>query len=234
MQEPFCQHLDMPENNGRRFVIADIHGCFYTFQSLVKKLRLDTNDHLFILGDMINRGKRSQYVIDFILQLYAAGYKIFPLQGNHENFIITHCIDSSTPLSIAEKKTGSIAVFLDNGVLKPEYDVFFRTLPHCITSGDDLVFAHAGMNFESDPFTDYASMLYTRKFDYNANAVNGRRLLHGHTPINLDAIKQSIETQAPVINLDNGCVLRNKRPEKGNLVCLNADSMELIVQKNID
>jgi len=234
MPEPYTLHLDRPENNGRRFVIADIHGCFYTFQSLVKKLNLTADDHLFILGDMINRGKRSQYVIDFILQLYVAGYKVFPLQGNHEHVVINNCIDNPGLLSTAEKKTGSISAFLNKGSIKPEYDVFFRTLPHCILSGEDLVFSHAGLNFEHQPLTDYASMLVTRQFTYNAQSVNGRRLMHGHTPINLENIREAIDNRSPVINLDNGCVMKNKKPEKGNLICLDADSMELYIQKNID
>lgn len=231
--KPYIFITDYPENNGRRFAIPDIHGCYYTFQALIKKLSLTTDDHVFILGDMINRGKRSSYVIDFILHLYSSGYKIFPLQGNHENDVIKNLIDN--PISeelLQHKKT--LKSFTKDGIILPSYDVFFRTLPHCILSGDDYVLAHAGLNFEGNPFKDFDEMLSIREFSYDGSKIKNRKLIHGHTPVNKSEIKENLSNNAPVINLDNGCVVLDKHPKKGTLLCLNLDSQELIGQRNID
>ena len=62
---------------GRRFVIPDIHGCYKSFKSLLDKIRLTKTDHLFLLGDYINRGPCSQLVLDLILDLLDSGYQIF-------------------------------------------------------------------------------------------------------------------------------------------------------------
>ncbi|MEM1138182.1 MAG: hypothetical protein AAGI07_20305, partial [Bacteroidota bacterium] len=62
----------------------------------------------------------------------------------------------------------------------------------------------------------------------------GKRLIHGHTPTNLDLIKDAIFKKASVIPLDNGCVFYNSFATNvpdwnlGNLLCLNLDTFELI------
>jgi serine/threonine protein phosphatase 1 len=73
----------------RRLAISDIHGCYNTFDSLLQTIGLSKeNESLYILGDMINRGKHSKKVIKKILSLQNQGYSIFPLRGNHEQFVI--------------------------------------------------------------------------------------------------------------------------------------------------
>ena len=69
---------------GRRFVIGDIHGCFRTFRYLVEEeLHLNPSDTLFLLGDLIDRGKESKAVIDYIREL-SATMTVKPVMGNHE------------------------------------------------------------------------------------------------------------------------------------------------------
>lgn len=65
--QPFGTQVEKPADGGRRFAIADIHGCFYTFQALIKRIQFSAGDQLFILGDMINRGKNAavMYLILF-------------------------------------------------------------------------------------------------------------------------------------------------------------------------
>jgi serine/threonine protein phosphatase 1 len=41
----------LTNSNGRRFVIPDIHGCYYSFKGLLDKIKLAQSDHLFLLGD---------------------------------------------------------------------------------------------------------------------------------------------------------------------------------------
>mgnify|MGYP001158765783 FL=1 len=46
------------------FAIGDIHGCFHTFNSLLEKISFNNNsDTLWLVGDIVNRGKNSLEVI---------------------------------------------------------------------------------------------------------------------------------------------------------------------------
>jgi serine/threonine protein phosphatase 1 len=63
--------------NIRRFAIGDIHGCSRTFRKLIKKLNLSPDDEVYILGDMINRGKDSSGVLDYIIKLKKKVIKSF-------------------------------------------------------------------------------------------------------------------------------------------------------------
>ena len=57
---------EITKNTGRRFAISDIHGCGKTFIYLVEDiLNLKKDDQLFILGDLIDRGKNSILLINY-------------------------------------------------------------------------------------------------------------------------------------------------------------------------
>jgi len=64
---------------GRLIAIGDIHGCHLEFADLLDKLRLEREDRLVLLGDLVNRGPDSCKVIDLARQVGARA-----LLGNHE------------------------------------------------------------------------------------------------------------------------------------------------------
>jgi serine/threonine protein phosphatase 1 len=73
----------------RRFAATDLHGCLRTFRYLVEEeLRLRTADHLYLLGDYVNKGPDSAGVLDYLMQLQAAGYQVHCLRGNHEHELL--------------------------------------------------------------------------------------------------------------------------------------------------
>lgn len=234
---PFGFHIAPPSVGGRRLAIADIHGCFYTFQALVKRIQFKTDDQLFILGDMINRGKRSRDVLDFILHLQVSGYNVYPVRGNHEHYLL-HLINESIAIShnLKEPKfpNTSLHPMLDGKKVKHRYQKFLSELPHYILSGEDYILVHAGLNFANDPLTSFEEMLTTREMNYRPECINGRKVLHGHTPTNLAEITDSISKRSPVINLDNGCVYSDKKPQRGQLMCLDMDTYDFVLQRNID
>jgi serine/threonine protein phosphatase 1 len=74
---------------GRRFAATDIHGCLKTFRHLVEiELCLRTTDTLYLLGDYVNKGPNSAGVLDYIVQLQAAGFQVHCLRGNHEQELL--------------------------------------------------------------------------------------------------------------------------------------------------
>ena len=66
-----------------RYATTDLHGCLHTFRRLVEeKLRLTRQDELYLLGDYVNKGPDSRGVLDYLMQLQAAGYHVRCLRGN--------------------------------------------------------------------------------------------------------------------------------------------------------
>lgn len=128
----------------------------------------------------------------------------------------------------------SLHPLLDGKKVKPRYEDFLRSLPHYILSGDNYVLIHAGLNFAADPLTAFDEMLFLREMDYRPERIGNRKVIHGHTPTNMANIVAALQHRLPVINLDNGCVYTDKRPQRGQLISLELDTYELVLQKNID
>jgi len=217
---------------GRRLVLTDIHGSFQTFVRLLKKLNLQKEDQLFILGDMINRAPYSIYVIEKIAELLFEGYSIFPLRGNHEQLFLDFAkTDQNKLISLAERQYSSH--LLENQQLpKPVYK-FFKALPYFYEL-EDYYLVHAGFNTAArDPFTDWREMLWIRSMRYDKEVLKGKKVVHGHVPTTWSSIQKGIANEKPEIKLDNGCI-RADVFDFGRLVCLDLDSGELISKKNID
>lgn len=62
------------------YVISDIHGNYDKFQEMLKKIRFQDKDTLFLLGDVLDRGKQGLK----ILQYSMAQPNIYGIIGNHE------------------------------------------------------------------------------------------------------------------------------------------------------
>ena len=206
---------------GKNYVIPDIHGCFETFRALLQKIDLQKDDHLFLLGDYMNRGPKSKEVIDLIIQLMNDGYRVYPLKGNHED--------------LAQTGYGLRKYNMTDTAGKPmeRYIRFFKDLYYYIELEDTLL-VHAGINFETDnPYEDYETMLWTKKNYRRVNPNPHKRIIHGHIVKPLDKIKAAIQNREMWMPLDNGCYQKN-RPQYGNLCCLELNAFQLTLQENID
>lgn len=217
----------------RQFIIGDIHGCAKTFKALLKQLSLTKEDQLFILGDLINRGENSKKVIKKILKLRKQSYNIHVLRGNHEQQFLDYV--TLMPVSFYQRylKRAKMKDFMNkDGEIKKKYFKFFKSLPHYLEI-DTAFLVHAGFNSENT-FSDAASMMTIRKIDTEKLKLNGKRLIHAHTPVSLTKIQEMCTEKKMRINLDNGCILGKKAKDMGNLVCLELKSFTLFVQKNIE
>jgi serine/threonine protein phosphatase 1 len=227
-------------DNGKRFVIADIHGCINTLKALIEdKIQPTKHDYLFFLGDYIDRGPNGPAVIDYILKLIEHGYKIFPLRGNHEENLLKARIeyDDETFIFYVSRMNKSLGLIDENAEIKQKYFDFFKNLEYYYEM-DDFILVHAGINFNAPkPFEDYISMLELRKTIPNKALIGNKLIVHGHQPNYLNDIIEAVNTRNTLIPLDNGCSYT--KPHKlydykrlGNLCCLNLEDFELIVQKN--
>lgn len=68
------------------YVVSDMHGHARTFERLLERVSLGSQDQLYILGDMIDRGPDPARVLKVCHDLYEAGAQV--LRGNHEQLML--------------------------------------------------------------------------------------------------------------------------------------------------
>ena len=235
----------------KRWVIPDIHGCVKTVTSLVNELIKPTRyDVLYFLGDYIDRGPDSKGVIDFIRKLQHDEYNITALKGNHEDFMV-EVYDAGnqskntwwnnfgskkhkTWLEIGGKSTLTSFNVTHIRDVPSDYIDWMRNLTHYVEL-EHFVLVHAGLNFKNEnPFEDKLSMLWLRDYEIIPEKIGGRRIIHGHVPVNLELIDMAVKNKAyKFIDLDNGPYLSGK-DGFGNLVALELGNMEMVIQDNLD
>ncbi len=231
---------------GRRFVIGDIHGCFRTLRILVEQeLRPSPEDHIFFLGDYIDRGPNSKAVIDYIFSLHSTSGHVVPLMGNHE-YMLNRALNSLEYFNLWMINSG-FTTLKDFGVIPgshystksllqipQEYLKFFRDLKmYAQTEGFFLCHGCFEGN-RDEPKGNTDSMIWGRKNLEQAPRIGDRILIHGHTPNPVSEIRKQIDDPiSRVINLDAGCVYKENK-SLGHLAALDLDSMELFIVKNSD
>lgn len=224
----------------RTFVVSDIHGCNQTFQQLLKKIEFSHDDQLFLLGDYIDRGPNSKGVFDTILNLMDQDYSVACILGNHEEILLQAVEDFTTQKA---KKWyyfhGGKETLQSFGIGHPkdipsQYIDFVQSLPYYIEF-EQYILVHAGLNLQiSKPFTDHYSILWMRKYEQTVNLgwLDGRRIIHGHTPTDKQQIQQSILDVDTIIGIDNGCAYPVNN--LNNLCALELESQALYFHPNID
>ena len=220
-----------------RIVISDIHGCHLTFKKLVReKLDLKSDDHLFLLGDIVDRGPDTKGVLDFIMELMEE-YDVRMIRGNHEQIMLDSRNDPELfqywmKNSGGDKTMESFGVkYLDE--IPDHYFDLIESMEYYIEL-EDAYLVHAGFNFNlEDPFSDTESMMTIRDFPINNEIVKFKKIIHGHTPVPISRIEQAIDSGHQEINIDNGCVF-GSASEYGSLMALELNEMKLIVQPNVE
>ena len=231
----------------RRWVIPDIHGCVNTLKQLIETgIQPTTEDSLYFLGDYIDRGPDGKGVIDYIMSLQSSGYDVNYLIGNHEYYCMNAYENDKrrlfTKSSIHKEweRYGAKTTLKSFGVKRPrdieeKYIEWMRKGKFFIEL-DDFILVHAGMNFNlDDPFEDTQSMLWVRDFKVNPRKIGGKKIIHGHVPVEYSLIQLFIESKGyDFIALDNGVYYRDEKVGFGNLMALELNNMELIAQPNVD
>ncbi|EAY26743.1 metallophosphoesterase family protein [Microscilla marina] len=148
MSTPLYQTIKKP-TNGRRFAVGDVHGCCQTLKKMVEEtLQLTKDDHLYLLGDYIDKGPDSAGTIDYIMALQAQSYQVYCLRGNHEENLLQAWqeYDSRTFRLFVSRINKSGDLLTEDAQIKPAYLHFFKNLPYYIVL-DDYYLVHAGFDF---------------------------------------------------------------------------------------
>jgi len=236
----------------RTWVIPDVHGCLLTLRALVEdQIELRRDDNLIFLGDLIDRGPDSKGVVDYVLGLIKSGINTSVLKGNHEDYLVSvHRAEQSKQglQKLLRLKSGLHKKWMLHGGLTTMKSFGTRNVTeipiHYIEWIESLgyymkwkkfLIVHAGFNFKSDDiFSDTFSMMWVRDYKIDTAKLGNNRIIHGHVPVTLDFIHETIRSESfRFIDLDNGVYLSNQ-PGYGNLVALELNTMKLVVQPNIE
>lgn len=222
-----------------RYAISDIHGCLKTFKKLLDQIDFSKTDELFLLGDYIDRGPDSKGLIDHIWWLQKEGYQVHCLKGNHEQMMLdarSSARDTKFWLvNGGEQTMDSFGAYtLDN--IPKEYFHWMETLPHYLET-EGYILVHAGLNFDTpDPMTDQRAMLWIRNWYHHIDQqwLDGRVIIHGHTPTMRTAIFKRAENLnlSPALVIDNGCFY--DRPGMHSLMAYNLDQKALRICPYVD
>lgn len=221
----------------REIVISDIHGCAMTFRALVEKqVQLTRSDHLYLLGDYIDRGPDSKGVIDYILRLRKEGFQVSCLRGNHEDLML-QAGGGAQQLELWLYNGGDVCLesynlMVDASGIPEAHWKFVQNLELYHQTPDHFL-VHAGLNFEVlNPLKDHQSMMWIRDWydEVDWDWLENRLVVHGHTPQQRIQIEKSLEhlEEFPIINIDAGCFCY------GWLCALDISNYRLHFQECID
>ncbi|WP_027002334.1 metallophosphoesterase [Hugenholtzia roseola] len=209
----------------RKFAIGDVHGCGKTLIHLVENvLEITPQDSVYLLGDVIDRGKNVVLALDWILEKRQAGYQIITLMGNHEEMLLENLAQAKNEEIGAEKrlrywlKKNYLEAFFDKDFnFLPKYESYFQSLLPYVEL-ESYILVHAGLDLKGETLYDNKKALFwNRNFKNDLSKTNNKTVLFGHSVHGLEQIKAAIEDQEPQIPLDNGCVYVNL--EKYHQLC---------------
>lgn len=128
----------------RRIFIGDVHGHYDGLMKLLDAIALQSDDQLYFLGDLIDRGPKSSQVISFVRN---GGYTC--VLGNHEQMLLDALPDGKVLQAALQAWLYSGGHATVASYEKPDdllNDVhWIRTLPTHLDL-DDIWLAHAGVH----------------------------------------------------------------------------------------
>lgn len=78
---------------GNDYVVGDIHGRYDLIVKALQKMKFnEKKDRLFCVGDLIDRGAYSEFVLDFLQKPY-----VHAVRGNHEDMLLELYDDGNVP-----------------------------------------------------------------------------------------------------------------------------------------
>ena len=224
------------------YCISDIHGCYDEFMELLRKIDFRSDDTLYILGDVIDRGSESIKCLRYTME--AANIKL--LMGNYEQMMLDALANGY------EKDNSQMASWLDNGGTKvfPEFCKlsdgektaimdYIRNLPYLaqVKIGEqNYVLVHAGLNVAAAsaegafstaailPRQNLDDLVWIREKFFRKKALPRSITVFGHTPTPMLTIRNRAKVWRDKrfkdkIGIDGGCVFG------GSLLALRLDDM---------
>lgn len=198
------QNIQLNNINKRILIISDIHGGYDLFVKLLEKVNYTSDDILFILGDILEKGPDSLKTLRYVMSLYEKG-NVYMVLGNNDHVClhilndekidkypkylkkirsIYHDFGEELNVDLSNDNIDNVNLRDFNKLIRENYSKelnFIKNLPTIIES-EDFLFAHASI-------TDYENMnkldpYEVMRYDYfmRCNYKLPKMLFVGHYP----------------------------------------------------
>jgi len=129
----------------RRIVIGDVHGHYDGLMLLLEALAPSSDDRVYFLGDLIDRGPKSAQVLDFVQH---SPYQT--LLGNHEQLMLDALSGDSVDMRAWQSwlysgGDATVASYRYTGMMPYKHLEWLRSLPTHLDLGD-IWLVHAGVH----------------------------------------------------------------------------------------
>ena len=183
------------DKKSRTIFIWDIHWCFDELELLLEKLKIQKNDMLYFVWDLINKWPKSYKVIKL---LYKNQKQYKAIRWNHEVWFLKW-LDWKAP-KYNNKVNRKLREKLEEHPEKLEY---IKNLPLFIET-DDFIMVHWGIKYDKELKDHSESELihlrdYEWKLWYNHYKWS-KKIIYGHNAIDWIQIRKN------TIWIDSGCV----------------------------
>ncbi|MCI9976561.1 serine/threonine protein phosphatase [Clostridioides difficile] len=210
--------------------MSDLHGMYDKFISMLEQIDFNSNDQLYILGDILDRGEKPLEIIDYIRE----HKNIVLLKGNHELMFQESWINTNDRYLWFYNEGEDTFHKLKNK--KFEYEESFykyiKNLPY-LEVVDNFILVHAGLylpnNYEYLNIEQIIDLqeedicVWDRTILESNKHIKGYTIIIGHTPTQniKNYEKAEIYKQEGLIDIDCGACFDN-----GKLACLRLDDMK--------
>ena len=200
------------------WAIGDVHGAIFSLEKLVKKLPKDAK--LVFVGDLIDRGRYSKEVVEFVRQSQS-----LCVMGNHESFMIKFGKQSLDKPTIWTQEPiyggeATVASYKGDEKLFLEHIDFFRGLPYYLEIEGRYITHGFGLPYyrrrKSHGVFLLENSLEDISFDWEEWWKYEVFNIFGHTPY------EEVLFGPNYAGIDTGCIFG------GKLSALSLDSLEVI------
>lgn len=223
--KPIVQRIALPKNR-RIIAVSDVHGHCGYLQNLLEKVGFCSDDILFIVGDLLEKGPQNLKTLRYVMEL-CENYTVYPMLGNVDYSSVYPLFDDDSESS--SKLFWRMKWFVDwkgSSILSDmlhELDIranspdditsargkiaahfaaeldFMRSLPTVIET-QNLIFVHGGIKPDAPQNYDKYDMFSYLKWD-NFHLDCGsfdKYIIVGHTPVTLYG--KDFEQHNPIID----------------------------------
>lgn len=218
------------------YVISDIHGNERRFHALLRMIRLQPEDTLYVLGDVVDRHPGGIRILRKIMSMPNARM----LLGNHEYMMLRAL---GFPRDDYRDNGGARAHWFRNGgevtlnhfkylrkTLRQEIVEYLQGLPLSFdveVNGTHFKLVHGAPAEEYVPAPKYPSAAYYavwKRLDVGEPSPEGYLLIFGHTPTRYyqESCPMKVWRDGNRIGIDCGCGYPEEDP-RGRLACLRLE-----------
>lgn len=213
-----------------KYVMSDIHGMYDKYIEMLNKISFSESDKLYILGDIIDRGKDPIKIYKHIIE----NNNIILLKGNHE-LMFQEFYEGFENFNYSNWKynggSSTKKSLYKEGITYNEFYSFVKRLPF-IKVVNNFILTHASTLVLEKRYTDMLSLeafIEGQEEEFclwDRSSIGGDTFkdyihIYGHTPVQMINGSNNILKIENSIYIDCGACFKD-----GRLACLRLDDME--------